>query len=91
MRNVIFLIVAGGFLFGCGFNSDQLVGRFTIVSVSDGRLIRVDTRTGEVTPVDIGKTKLIVNTFYEAEDGQVFKYVGQGKFELRPPLSTFFK
>lgn len=60
------------------------------MSNAEGKVLRVDTRTGEVTVIEIGKTKLILNALYEAEEGKVFRYAGNGKLEPRPSLDAIF-
>jgi hypothetical protein len=91
MRYVPTLILAASILVGCERGAEQAVGRYSVVSGSDGRLVRVDTKTGEVTPVDIARTKLVVNELYQSEDGQLLRYVGKGKLEPRRPLSKFLE
>jgi hypothetical protein len=87
MIRVLLAIVAIFPLLGCE-GSQQSVGQYQVISSAEGKLLRVDTKTGEVTIVEIEKPKLKVNSLYEAEDGKVLKYVGNGRLEPRPPLDA---
>ena len=90
MIRVLLAIIAALPLLGCESGSQQSMGRYQVMSSAEGKLLRVDTRTGEVTIVEIEKTKLKLNSLYEAEDGKVLKYVGNGKLEPRPSLDAIF-
>ena len=44
-----------------------------------------------VSTVSSGRTKLVVGSLYETEQGKVLRYGGDGKFETRPTLDDIFK
>ena len=90
MIRVLLAVIATLSLLGCEMGSQQSVGRYQVVSGAEGKLLRVDTKTGEVTIVEIEKMKLKLNSLYEAEDGKVLRYVGNGKLESRPSLDEIF-
>jgi len=62
-----------------------------------GLVYRLDTTSGEVTLIDKApvtsdnRTKLAIGSLYVTEHGDVLRYSGEGKFEPRPPLSSFVK
>ena len=90
MLRILLAVIATFLLLGCELGSQQSTGRYQVMSRADGKLLRVDTKTGEVTIVEIEKTKLILNALYETEDGKVLRYVGSGKLEPRPSLDEIF-
>ena len=90
MIRVLIAVIATFPLLGCELGSQQSIGRYQVMSSAEGKVLRVDTKTGEVTIVEIEKTKLKLNSLYEAEDGKVLKYVGNGKLEPRPSLDAIF-
>lgn len=69
--------------------------KYQITVSPSGQVYRLDTVSGEITilekaPVQsVRRTKLVVGSFYENEKREVLRYVGDGKFEPRPPLSDF--
>lgn len=67
---------------------------------SDGRAYRLDAKSGEVTVIEQGamhklsqaeQTPLIMGVLFKTEDGEIIRYIGQGKFEARKPLSDIFQ
>lgn len=85
---VIFLSLI---LIGCKDELPEVPGeRFNLIVTPDGRLLRLDTVSGEVLaltesglvtiPID-GVTQLVAGRIYIFENGMKMKYLGAGKFE----------
>jgi len=71
--------------------------RYQIAIAPSGQVYRLDTTSGEVIVIDKAavisdnRTRLAIGSLYVTEHGDVLRYSGEGKFEPRPPLSSFFK
>lgn len=64
---------------------------FELRNSSDGKIYRIDRRTGKTVVLDgasfkeipeLGMPQLVVGRIYRAEDGKTsYKYLGEGRFE----------
>lgn len=52
MIRVLLAVIATFPLLGCDLGSQQAVGRYQVMSGAEGKLFRVETKTGEVTIVE---------------------------------------
>ena len=99
-KSMIIIIL---FLLSVGCNLDSKhndtspFDRYQIAISSDGKVYRLDKKTGETVVIENGVYKPIqetplslrVNSMYTTEEGKMVRYVGRGKFVERPPLSSF--
>jgi hypothetical protein len=94
----LFLTVCGCGIVGSGegFRTD----RYQLVASSDGKVYRLDKKTGEVSTIDgnsirsIGnsdQTNLVVGMFYKTEEGKLMRYAGKGNFEPSMTAEEFLK
>ena len=69
----------------------EAAASFQLITASDGRVYRIDTRSGKTEllegtafrdVVESGMPQLVVGKVYRGEDGKsTYRYVGEGKFE----------
>ncbi|MGY0314027.1 hypothetical protein ACV4QK_19330 [Alteromonas macleodii] len=75
-QRIIFIVLAMS-LFGCGKNTETLTGKYSIISTSEGKLIRLNSESGETCVVsencdtDLSKLKA----------GESYTYMGDGIFK----------
>ena len=84
-------------LTNCRQSTQQQEPKYQIAIAPSGQVYRLNATSGEVTIIEKaptnsdGRTKLVIGSFYETERGDVVRYLGEGKFEPRRPLSEIFK
>jgi hypothetical protein len=94
----ISLLVLAALLTNCGERATHPPApKYQISIAPSGQIYRLDATSGEVSLIEKpptianGRTKLVVGSFYETESGSVLGYLGDGKFQPRPPLSEILK
>lgn len=69
----------------------ETANSFQLITASDGRVYRIDTRTGKTELLEgtvfreiaeVGMPQLVIGRVYRGEDGKsTYRYLGEGKFE----------
>jgi hypothetical protein len=94
----VVLLPSAVVLTGCGESKlPQATAKYQMSIAPSGQVYRLNVTSGEVALIEKvpaiseGRTKLVVGSFYETEQGKVLRYSGNGKFELMPSLDEIFK
>lgn len=70
----------------------SVIEQDTIKKVSEGQIKLWREQPDGTWALSEGEIKvLVVGSLLRTEDGEVIRYIGKGKFDSRPPLSSFEK
>ncbi len=92
LRKALLLLLISIVLTGCKWPTSSQ--RYQLLATSDGKVYRLDSKTGAVdyvTPdgtysLSEGTPKLKQGQYFQLEDGKFLKYVGNGRAPLRRAL-----